>query len=374
MTKMLKGKKHVVLSGYYGFDNCGDEAVLLAIIKSLRKLRPDISITVFSGNPAKTTADYEVAAVSRNKLLPVMRSLLGADLMISGGGSLLQDETSARSPLYYLGVLKLAQWLAKKTMVYAQGIGPLRIEKNRKRVVQVFNKCQAITVRDQDSAEDLAAMGLKKPVTVVADPVLTLQPKDIISEPGCRILQELGLADQQGKKVKPLLVVALRNWKEQNYFTKVAAALDEVVAAGWNVLMVPLHFPQDVKAIQGVAREMGQRCYCFGEKIGPQELLSVIKQADLVLAMRLHGLIMAMAAEVPMAALSYDPKVDRFMKQTGLDTCLPLDSFTAEELQRVMGRLIIEKDQLKPMLAKRRKQLYENAWAAARLADKLLDK
>jgi len=371
---MAGKKKRVVLSGYYGFDNCGDEAVLLAIIKSLRSLVPDLEITVLSGNPEKTAAAYGVKAVPRFKIPSVIRSLFGADLLISGGGSLLQDVTSAKSPLYYLGIITLGQLFARKNMVYAQGIGPLNIKENQQRTIKVFKKCDVITVRDQGSLQDLLEMGLDVPIEVVADPVMGLQAEDIPDDPGCRILKELALADDQGKMEKPLLVVALRTWQENQYYGKVAAVLDRLVENGWNVLLIPMHFPQDTQAVQEVTKNMTQRFYCLGENLNPQELMSVIKKADLVLSMRLHGLIMAMALEVPMVALSYDPKVERFMEETGLNSCLSLENFTAEELQKVIDRLIKEKPQLKEIQKAKRRELYTKAWRAARMAEELLAK
>ena len=46
----------IVLSGYYGFDNIGDEAVLYAILSALRKTIKDVEVTVLSNNPDKTKA------------------------------------------------------------------------------------------------------------------------------------------------------------------------------------------------------------------------------------------------------------------------------------------------------------------------------
>ena len=49
-----------------------------------------------------------------------------SELIISGGGSLLQDVTSKRSLLYYLSIIGLGKFFGKKVMLFAQGIGPIR--------------------------------------------------------------------------------------------------------------------------------------------------------------------------------------------------------------------------------------------------------
>ena len=96
----------VVLSGYFGFDNVGDEAILFSIIRALRKLEPSVDITVLSNNPAETAATYGVETVNRWNIGEVRAALKSADGLISGGGSLMQDATSWKSIPYYSAVIK----------------------------------------------------------------------------------------------------------------------------------------------------------------------------------------------------------------------------------------------------------------------------
>ena len=105
LLKTSKKNPKIVISGYYGFDNCGDEAVLLAMIHCLKTHRPDVRITVLSDNPKKTQEMYGVKAVNRWKPLNIALAIFSCNLLISGGGSLLQDATSSRSLRYYLGLM-----------------------------------------------------------------------------------------------------------------------------------------------------------------------------------------------------------------------------------------------------------------------------
>ena len=91
----------IVISGYYGFANAGDEAMLTAIIKSLRSTETAVELNVISGDPVGTAARHRVASIHRFNPLEIVPALAGCDLLISGGGSLLQDVTSKRSLLYY---------------------------------------------------------------------------------------------------------------------------------------------------------------------------------------------------------------------------------------------------------------------------------
>ena len=87
----------IVISGYYGFNNAGDEALLTAILAALRAKEPKADITVISGNPGNTIAKHQVKSLYRFAAVRLLRAIREADLVISGGGSLLQDVTSKRS-------------------------------------------------------------------------------------------------------------------------------------------------------------------------------------------------------------------------------------------------------------------------------------
>ena len=116
-------KKKILISGYYGFDNSGDDAILKAIVKDLKENNSSIEITAFSNNPTFTEKIYDINAVNRFGIRDVFRAIKNCDLFISGGGSLLQDVTSTRSLLYYIALMKIAKLFNKPVMVYALFIG-----------------------------------------------------------------------------------------------------------------------------------------------------------------------------------------------------------------------------------------------------------
>ncbi len=138
----------IVISGYYGFDNIGDEAVLYTIISTLKSEIPDVSITVLSNNPEKTAELYEVKSINRWDIKSIARVIKNSDMLISGGGSLLQDITSSKTIPYYLAIVKIAQLYRKKVVFYSQGIGPVDKKLGRSLIKRVANKVDAIFVRD----------------------------------------------------------------------------------------------------------------------------------------------------------------------------------------------------------------------------------
>lgn len=112
---------HVILSGYYGFDNAGDEAILHSIIAALRRENPALEITVLSNHPHQTEKAFQVKSVNRHRFAEINQVMRKADGLISGGGSLFQDVTSSRSLLYYAGVIQLARFHKIPVCIYAQG-------------------------------------------------------------------------------------------------------------------------------------------------------------------------------------------------------------------------------------------------------------
>ena len=355
----------ILLSGYYGFDNAGDDAVLFAIVQALREIIPDVDITVLSNQPEKTAQQFGVKAVDRWGKTSLPKAIKDCDVLISGGGSLLQDVTSKNGILYYLGVIKLAQMMRKKVIVYAQGIGPVNEPRNRALVAKILNKVQAITVRDFDSRRELMEMGVYREIMVAVDPVLGISADSIDEAQGLQLLRgaEAGYID--GKKT---LMVAARNWKHSDrFFKEIAESCDAMAEQGWQVVFVPFHYPEDVEAGRNIASLMKRDEVVLSGNYSPQETMAVLKNADLIMGMRLHSLIMGAALLKPMVGLSYDPKVTSFMQLLRQPDCYPVDSVEAAQLIRSMNRLSQQTDHEKLMLARNMEIIARQAKAPAEM-------
>ncbi|PJB77877.1 MAG: polysaccharide pyruvyl transferase CsaB, partial [Candidatus Aquicultor secundus] len=167
--------KKVLISGYYGFGNTGDEAILSAMITSLRSEIPNVDITVSSFHPHETEAGYGVKAIPRS-IKDIRRTLRKSDLFISGGGGLLQDVTSGRSLAYYCLLLILARVERVPVMIYGQGIGPIKRFFSKFLVKLAISGCNVIAVRDEGSKRVLEKIGVRREIVVTADPALLLKP------------------------------------------------------------------------------------------------------------------------------------------------------------------------------------------------------
>ena len=349
MEPMGNLARTIVVSGYYGFNNSGDEAVLHAIVTALRDEAkaagaPAPRIVVLSGDPAETARLHGVEATHRMRPLAVLGALRRADALISGGGSLLQDVTSAKSALYYLAVLKLARWMRVPTFIYAQGVGPIR-DRGRfgPMIRSAFEASRYISVRDEESKALVASFGVApERIRVVPDPVM-----------GMGLSLEAPVSGS-GAAASPRIGVSVRFWREdRGELSRIAAALAKVLEnrADAKVALLPFHLPSDKLASEFIAdrlREAGygpDRVEQHGGAAHPSDMLREVARCDLLVGMRLHSLIYAATTGVPPIAVSYDPKIDQFMRRLGEAPVGDTDGLDADALaSAVLGRLEVGKN------------------------------
>ena len=296
----------VLLSGYYGFGNLGDEALLGEISRGLRGRFPGVEISALSADPAGTAQEYGIEAAPRWDLGMVRREIARADVFLSGGGGLLQNATSLKSLLYYAGLVRQAVRAQKVVGIFAQSIGPLDFW--GRGIVREFCKGVAFaTVRDEASRTLLAGLLPGVPVTRTADPVFLY---DLPESDGEQALAREGL----GPEVQPLVIVCVRKTSGQSEVTRrIAAAVDALAERGAKVAFLPFQPPEDAEASTEVIR----KCRSTPTLLPAGNLASVaraIASARAVIGVRLHSVILAARFGVPFVAVGYDPKVQALLR------------------------------------------------------------
>ncbi len=295
----------VLISGYYGLGNAGDEAILAGALAALRRRLPAADVTVLSADPPATEREHGVGAAQRWHWPTIWREIGAADLVLQGGGGLVQDSTSVKSALYYLGLLAAARFRRRPYMVFAQGIGPLRHWLTRGLTVSVFRRAAAVTVRDDSSAGLLVEIGLPaERVTVTADLAALVDP--VPGEDVAALLPPKG----QG----PRIGLALREAEgaESALTGAMEAAQHLRDRYGAQIVPLALHARDDADLAHRAAEALGARPVGAEGELSPAEWVGIVRSLDFVIAMRLHACIFAAAQSVPFVALSYDPKVAAF--------------------------------------------------------------
>ncbi|HLS89370.1 MAG TPA: polysaccharide pyruvyl transferase CsaB [Sphingobacteriaceae bacterium] len=310
--------RRIVISGYYGFGNGGDEAMLAALVDGLRRLHPQTHLTVLSADPQATREEYGVHSVGRLSPTGIRAALKGADLLISGGGNLLQDVSGPFNIPYYLGLVEVARWHGAATMLLGQGIGPVEGRLGRWLIRRLADRVDAITVRDEESAGFLERLGVRRPrIAVAADTVFSLDmpaPAEPVAPDHPRPAVALSLR-QRGlpPEARPLVVDAL------NRFTQMT---------GVHLLLVPMQPQEDLPLARWLAERLTPGTATLRPVDHWRQAAETFRGCEAVIAMRLHALIFAALVGRAPLGLSYDPKVDLFLAQVGLQPvaasdCLP---------------------------------------------------
>lgn len=333
LEREARGRSGVVICGAYGMGNSGDEAILDAIVAEMRAIDPLMPLTVMTRDPAGASARLGLTAVHTfnfPRFLAVMRRRA---LYINGGGSLIQDVTSRRSLWYYLFTLRAAKRLGCKVMMYGCGIGPVKRPGGVERTRRVLNSCvDAITLREPDSIEELARFGVTKPEIILAsDPALTLPSAP--AEEVDAALEAAGAASK-GKYI----CFALRLWpgfgEKAGVFA--AAARHAHEAYGLTPVFLPINHLDDGQAAALVAEKLGDTPHVLLP--GPMSsalVIGLMSRMQVVVSMRLHGLIFAAGQGVPLIGVSYDPKVTAFLRCVDAG-CVPLEGLEEGELCRLI--------------------------------------
>ncbi|MCX7615290.1 MAG: polysaccharide pyruvyl transferase CsaB [Clostridiales bacterium] len=336
--KKTKNKKRygVMICGAYGRGNAGDDAILKAVVNTMRVLDPDMPIYVMSRNPLETKLVNRVNSFYIFHVFTFLRKLYKCSLFINGGGSLIQDVTSNRSLYYYLFTLYMAKLLSCHVLMYGCGIGPVFKEANRKIASYVLNRSvDIITLREDTSLEELKSLGVNRPkISLAADSAINLAQADADETDA--------YFDQEGiPKDGHYICFALREWKNLDRSSEIAKAADYAYEKyGLVPVFLAAEFPKDIAPAERVAEKMKAPHYVLRKPRTVEVTIAILRRMDLVCAMRLHALVFSASAEIPVIAMSYDVKVSGFMKYIGSDLCLSFETLEADKLCNLIDRAL----------------------------------
>jgi len=293
----------VLLSGYYGFGNLGDEAILAGLGAALQ--RRGHEPLVLSNDPADTERRHSFEA--RHRVSGLVGALTSVDAVVSGGGGLLQDATSARSLIYYLSVLRLARLLGRRTAVYAQSLGPLS-ERGRRRVGAALRGVP-LFLRDRTSIALAREFGLD--AELVGDAALLLPAR---STDAGTSLAASALERPAGENHQRRIVLIPRGGHDA-YNDALIELARRLEAARLPLAVMVLHPVEDLAPAERlVGAAPGTQTWLPPT---PAKTIEQLATASVVVSARLHGCILAALAGTSFIGLAYDPKVAGFLEQVG---------------------------------------------------------
>lgn len=306
----------LLVGGYAGCGNLGDDAILQGLTVRLREEHPEVRLTALTGAPVRDTRRFGIPCVSRRWLPSVLLAMIRADVFLLGGGSLLQDRTGRRSLAYYLFLLRAARLLGCRTGTLAAGIGPLLSPRSERAVLRALRPCQALTLRDSESLRFLVLHGFERArLALTEDPARFLPPPPDTRR--AAILARLGIPPGTS-----FFCVAVRPTSpaRREPLRVLAAAVHRIAGEHGLIPIFPVLDPaHDLRATREVFRlsDCGGRLFLPDE---PSDLPALLGGAALLVSMRLHALIFADAVGIPAVALSpseEEPKLAVFARHAG---------------------------------------------------------
>lgn len=327
----------VVICGAYGKGNAGDDAILKAIVQEMREIDSTRPIWVMSRRPKETRLLFRTNAMYTFNVPKVLCQLKRASLYVNGGGSLMQDVTSTRSLQYYLFTIRQAKKLGCKVMMYGCGIGPINKQSNRIATTKTLNKfVDLITLRDDISRKELEDMNVSNPeIKLSADPTIILKPAqaEIVNS----ALENLGIPPENN-----YIGFGLRNWKGfDDSIDKIAKIAEYAYEKhGLIPLFVPIEYPNDLMPASIVAEKLKCPHYMVSERQPIEITIGILAKMKTVVGIRLHSLMFSASHGVPVIGMSYDIKVDGFLKYIGSHTCIQLSAVKAANVYPLVDECI----------------------------------
>jgi polysaccharide pyruvyl transferase CsaB len=284
---------NVALVGYFGYDNCGDEAISQSLLYLIKTYYKPIHTVLFTSEKMVSMPPRSgVTSLNRKSIPSLVAGIRMSDVIVFSGGSLFQDRTSFSNLLYYLGVLILARVLGKKVFLYAQGVEPYRFWVSRVLVKYFFYFAQEISVRDLSSQSYLKdTLKLKKRIRMVVDSALLIAPHI------------------KNNKYRNKIGISLLTFKGIDLRVAVEGINLFLEKESLSAIFFPFN-PKDEMVYDEYFSDSSVTFYTQPESIA--EMMGDISQLDLMIGMRLHSCIFSANVSVPFVGVDFFGKVSSF--------------------------------------------------------------
>jgi len=303
-----------------GEGNLGDDAVMLGFAHAAEKA--GFEMTVMSGNPEETSRYYGFYTCPRMDFKQIEATLAKVDALVFPGGSIFQDTTSIRSVGYYAKLVTMAKKANKKVFLVGQGVGPLKTFLGRRMAAGAFNDADGIAVRDPGSLEALKELGVKKAARATADCAFLMPPPSDTNDDN-----DFSVGGMKAVGIAPRLLD--RKTDVVGLFAEFCRLLYQ---SGSMPVLIAMDRKEDGDLALEISKKQGGRIPDLRKVMTPMQLQQRLRRMDSVIAMRLHGGILAAGVGVPPLMVAYDPKVSAFAKQLGLGGAVSMEGITAPRL------------------------------------------
>lgn len=319
-------EKHVLVYGWFGEKNLGDELILDAIIDLIRgkNEKPNIHImgskpqavirthdNVYSGDSVSTYVDYRPRMLLRALkygLPRIIHNILHSDtLIITSGGALSDWHKSSTISLFFL--MDLFKMMRKKVFVLGVGAGPINIVKSKKRFYKRLQYAAIITVRDTTSYNELIKLELNN-VKLSKDLVYYLGQKIAAQYYGEEKNNHVGLVIANVCYETPAV--------HEEYKKQLERLIKLLIENGYTVSVIPFQYAEDILFIDSLSFDRNRVTILY-DKDNLYKSISYLCQQEIVIGVRYHALVLSAILGKKLIPVVYHHKNEDFVKDFSLE-------------------------------------------------------
>ena len=343
-----------------------DEAQVISFIKIINERLPGSEITLLSRYGTLMTElfkneDYKIKTIRTLNIPKVILALYKTDIFIFEGGPFYEQLQQA---LVCWGLLSISKLFKKPVIAYAATAFHFRTWWGRAIYRNIFNRMDAVTVRESVGKEIINDLNIKNEVELFADPRFILFPlnQDYINE----ILKKENVDIS-----KPYVCITTRfmhekipKWvkKSHHYNEKIVqdsnrciSKIIDYLSELRQVVLIPMHpkYEEDQQMANILRKNMQDpsKLIILSKRYRALEILGIINYAEMILASRVGSAVFSAVTKTPIIAVSYEPRMIDHMKRCGLGNYVfDWRKLNYEELKNSIDEILQKKENIKGIL------------------------
>jgi len=311
----------ILLCGYYGQMNSGDDALAYVCLDQIYKYWNDnVIVEIMSDTPIAHPCQIKVVYPNLTRKFSRISALLRADALVYGGGGVFQDHRGL-GDLYEKLKFAIIAKLKKIPIVYLSvSIGPLTTRRGKVLTKMILNLADFVSVRDEKSYNIL-----KEELKICTELDLTYDLALLMRESVTVVSRE---EKTVGVSLLPL-VDSFYLKHDKHLYENICRSLNWVALQGYKIKFIAFNKTSGDDSIskkisEQIAPPVEIEFVDYNKN--PYSVLEEVGRCTVFVGMRLHAIIFSYVMNVPCLMINYHPKCEEFVKHMRINSETIIDN------------------------------------------------